>query len=110
MWLVAGPSCCVWHLFAGFHGDSLVLDDTDWTGAWDGLKMGIEGVLVTSALKKCPGPAQEKAEPMGLELGFKVQAWPETSTGSQHSEGSRPGLRTPELALNPWLEGPVVQK
>lgn len=50
---------------------------------------------------------------MGLELGFKVALGPGLARDqhwSQHSEGSRPGLCTPELALNPWLEGPAVQK
>lgn len=29
-----------------------------------------------SVLKNCPGPAQERAEPMGSELGFKVAPGP----------------------------------
>lgn len=66
-----------------------------------------------SVLKDCPGPAQARAEPMGLESGFKVALDPGLARDqhwSQHSEWPRPGLHTPELALSPWLEGPVVQK
>lgn len=33
---------------------------------------GEGGQLVMSVLKDCPGPAQARAEPMGLESGFKV--------------------------------------
>lgn len=97
----------VGHLSAVSHGDSPA------AGAWDGLKVGEGGGLVMPVWKSRLGPAPERAEPVGLELGFKVALDPGLA-GDQHLV---PDLRvtparmhSPELAWSPGLEGPCVQK